>query len=196
MIRGPALSRHGYELTANPLILVLPGLAPLILFILVSRLSTDLALWLAFTTAFVVALRHFLKTRNLRMLDVANVIIFGLLALFSGLLERRLPFSSTRLAVDVALFLVVAVSLVAQKPFTLTYLKGVPIASKNHFARANVRIALFWTACLSAMALADAAASLSVEIAVRDAAAADLLLLALALWLTWRSLAAIDRVSG
>ncbi len=60
------------------------GFAPFILFFLLSRISADLALWVAFAAAFVVTIRDFVESPSLRLLDVGNLVVFGSLALVRG----------------------------------------------------------------------------------------------------------------
>ena len=60
------------------------GFAPFILFTLLSRLSADLALWVAFAAAFVVTIRDFVESPSLRLLDAGSFILFALLALVRG----------------------------------------------------------------------------------------------------------------
>ncbi|MEJ1969273.1 MAG: hypothetical protein WDN03_11675 [Rhizomicrobium sp.] len=48
------------------------GFVPFILFAVLMRLSTDLALWIAFAAAFTLGMRSFLDTRVLKTLDAAT----------------------------------------------------------------------------------------------------------------------------
>ncbi len=60
------------------------GFAPFLLFAILSRLSADLALWLAFASAFVVTIRDFVESPSLRLLDGVSLALFGILALWRG----------------------------------------------------------------------------------------------------------------
>jgi len=66
------------------------GFAPFILFTILSRLSVDLALWIAFATAFVVTIRDFVESPSLRLLDAGSLVLFALLALGRGFLDPNL----------------------------------------------------------------------------------------------------------
>lgn len=135
------------------------GFAPFILFALLSRLSADLALWLAFATAFVVTIRDFVESPSLRLLDGASLALFGLLALIRGFVAPELSLPIIRAIVDAVLCLAILVSLVRQQPFSLQY------ASRNStqhwpleaFLRVNQRISLVWGLAFAAMTLADSA---------------------------------------
>ena len=54
---------------------MLLGFAPFILFALLSRLSADLALWMAFAAAFVVTIRDFVERPALRLLDGVSLLL-------------------------------------------------------------------------------------------------------------------------
>ncbi|HKY17368.1 MAG TPA: hypothetical protein VJL82_00440, partial [Rhizomicrobium sp.] len=63
------------------------GFAPFILFTALSRLSVDLALWVAFAAAFVVTIRDFVESPSLRLLDAGSLALFALLALGRSFLD-------------------------------------------------------------------------------------------------------------
>src|SRR5580658_3732770 len=97
------------------------GFAPFILFALLSRLSADLALWVAFAAAFVVTIRDFVESPSLRLLDGASLTLFGLLALYRGFLAPELSLAAVRAIADVALLSVLAFSMARRRPFSLEY---------------------------------------------------------------------------
>ena len=76
------------------------GFAPFILFALLSRLSADLALWIAFAAAFVVTIRDFVERPALRLLDGTSLALFGLLALARGFVTPELTSAAVRALVD------------------------------------------------------------------------------------------------
>jgi hypothetical protein len=154
------------------------GFAPFLLFAILSRLSADLALWLAFAAAFVVTIRDFVESPTLRLLDGASLILFGLLALWRGFVAPELSLSAVRTIVDAGLCLVIFVSLARRQPFSLQYASR---DTKGHhwpmpmFLRINRLISLTWGLTFAAMALADGAvtflsASFYIGIAVNVAA--------------------------
>src|SRR5215469_7537921 len=95
------------------------GFAPFILFALLSRLSADLALWLAFAAAFVVTIRDFVESPSLRLLDGVSLVLFGLLALIRGFFLPELSLAAVRTIVDAVLCVAILVSLFRGKPFSL-----------------------------------------------------------------------------
>ena len=136
------------------------GFAPFLLFAILSRLSADLALWLAFAAAFVVTIRDFVESPSLRLLDGASLALFGLLALWRGFFAPELSLSAVRTIVDAGFCLAILVSLLRRRPFSLQY------ASRDSrdrhwpmplFLRVNHLISLTWGLAFAAMVLADGA---------------------------------------
>jgi multisubunit Na+/H+ antiporter MnhB subunit len=136
------------------------GFAPFLLFAILSRLSADLALWLAFAASFVVTIRDFVESPSLRLLDGASLVLFGLLALIRGFLAPDLSLTAVRTIVETGLCLVILASLARKKPFSLEYASqesgGVPWPLPV-FRRVNWLISLVWGLSFAFMALADAA---------------------------------------
>jgi hypothetical protein len=132
------------------------GFGPFVLFALLSRLSADLALWIAFAAAFVVTIRDFIERPQLRLLDGICLPLFGGLALWRGFFDPGLSLAALRTIVDLALTIAIAVSLARRKPFSLQY-AGKAGWSDAAFLRVNYRISLVWLGAFAAMALADGA---------------------------------------
>jgi hypothetical protein len=130
------------------------GFLPFILFAILSRLSADLALWMAFAAAFVVTIRDFVEQPQLRLLDGANILLFGLLALWRGFWDPGLSLDALRITVDIALTAAIFFSLVIRRPFSLQY-AGRAGWNEADFMRVNYVISLVWLIAFSAMAAAD-----------------------------------------
>jgi hypothetical protein len=135
------------------------GFIPFILFALLSRLSADLALWLAFAASFVVTIRDFVESPSLRLLDGASLALFGLLALLRGFFMPELPLAIVRTIVDAVLCLAILVSLIRGQPFSLQYANRDSHAQwpLPAFLKVNHRISLVWMLAFAAMTLADGA---------------------------------------
>ena len=132
------------------------GFGPFVLFALLSRLSADLALWIAFAAAFVVTIRDFIEQPQLRLLDGVSMALFGGLALWRGFFDPGLTLAALRTIVDLGLTAAIALSLASRKPFSLQY-AGREGWSDGAFQRVNYLISFVWLAAFAAMALADAA---------------------------------------
>jgi hypothetical protein len=131
------------------------GFLPFMLFAFLSRISADLALWIAFAAAFVVTIRDFVERPQLRLLDGASLVLFGLLALWRGFWDQGLSLDNLRLIVDLGLVGAILFSLLRRRPFSLQY-AGRGGWEEAEFLRVNYVISLVWLAAFTAMALADA----------------------------------------
>ena len=138
------------------MILVL-AFSPFILFSILSRLSADLALWIAFAAAFVVTIRDFIESPSLRLLDGACLALFGALALLRGFLAPELPLAAVRTLVDVGLLAVIILSLVRGRPFSLAYARERADWAPQPYLRVNRVISWAWAGAFALMALADGA---------------------------------------
>ncbi len=163
------------------------GFAPFVLFAVLMRLSVSLALWVAFATAFTLALRSFVETRVLKTLDVGSTMLFGLLALFVSFIPPDVTLSAVRLIVDGGMLTIALVSILLRQPFTLQYAReqvpralwGAPL-----FLRTNYIISAVWAAAFAIMTAADAAATFIPQVSLTRAVAAGLVALAAALTFT------------
>jgi hypothetical protein len=167
------------------------GFLPFILFAILSRLSADLALWLAFAAAFVVTIGDFVERPQLRLLDGANIFLFGLLALWRGFWDPGLSLEVLRIIVDVALTAAILFSLVMRRPFSLQY-AGRAGWNESDFLRVNYVISLVWLIAFTAMAVADALDGL-ITLPLDGAIAITMLALAVAIAFTLRYPASVKR---
>ena len=97
---------------------------------------------------------------TLRALDAVSVVLFGLLALFTGFVAPSASLEAVRLVVDTVFFLLCSGSLLLRRPVTRAYgHEHVPDEFWNTpaFARANDLMTAAWAAGFAVMAVADAA---------------------------------------
>ncbi len=176
------------------------GFAPFILFALLSRLSADLALWVAFAAAFVVTIRDFVESPSLRLLDVGSFVLFAVLALVRGFLDPTLSLSAVRFVAEAALFLLLAIPLVLKRPFSVAYArldpreKGWPA---DLFLRVNLRVSAVWVVAFAAMALADGTVTFEPALPLWSSIGISVIVLAAAITFTLRYPAlAARRIAG
>ena len=183
-----AFARTGlffYNLAMNLVV----GFAPFILFALLSRLSADLALWVAFAAAFVVTIRDFVESPSLRLLDVGSLVLFGLLALVRGFLDPNLSLAAVRFIAALALFLMLAVPLALKRPFSVDYARLDPKEvgwPPELFLRVNYLVSGAWVAAFAVMALADGAVTFAPELPLYASIAVSVAALAAATTFTLR----------
>ncbi|HEY0104926.1 MAG TPA: hypothetical protein VGB91_02495 [Rhizomicrobium sp.] len=165
------------------------GFLPFILFYVLMRQSVDMALWVAFATAFTLGIRSFLDTRVLKTLDAGNTGLFGALALFRGFIQPGLSLGTVLLVVDGGLLSLMIASLIVQEPFTLQYAREQVARetwSAGWFLRTNYVMTGVWTVALAITTAADAAATIASAISVTAAVFAGLVALAAALTFSLR----------
>lgn len=165
------------------------GFAPFILFTLLSRLSADLALWVAFAAAFVVTIRDFVESPSLRLLDVGSLTLFALLALVRGFLDPNLSLAGVRFIAALALLLVLAIPLAFKKPFSVDYARLDPKEAgwpPELFLRVNYMVSSVWVGAFALMALADGAVTFNSDLPLYASIAVSVLALALAITFTLR----------
>src|SRR6266702_4351478 len=136
------------------------GFAPFILFTILSRLSPDLALWLAFAAAFVVTIRDFVESPSLRLLDAGSLVLFALLALGRGFLDPNLSLVEVRFIAEISLFALLGLPLVLKRPFSVDYARLDPREAgwpPTLFLQVNRLVSAAWVAAFAVMAAADGA---------------------------------------
>jgi hypothetical protein len=165
------------------------GFVPFILFAVLSRLSADLALWAAFAAAFVVTIRDFVESPSLRLLDAGSLVLFAVLALGRGFLDPGLPLAAVRFITDLVLFLLLAGSIAARKPFSVQYARLDPREAAwppDLFLRVNYVISAVWAAAFAAMAAADGAVTFMTQVPLYGGIAVSVAALAAAVTFTLR----------
>lgn len=176
------------------------GFAPFILFTILSRLSVDLALWMAFATAFVVTIRDFVESPNLRLLDAGSLVLFAVLALGRGFLDPDLSLASVRFIAALMLFLLLGLPLALKRPFSVDYARLDPREAgwpPDLFLRVNYLVSGAWTAAFATMAVADGAVTFDAGLPLYASVAISLIALASAIAFTLRYPAlAANRLNG
>ena len=165
------------------------GFAPFILFAVFTRLSADLALWLAFAAAFVVTIRDFVEQPTLRLLDCGSLALFAALALWRGFVEPDLSLAMVRVVADLGMLLILGSSLLRRRPFSLQYAdprSGGKIWPEPVFRRVNMIISSVWIAGFALMGLADAAVAFDTGLPLYATVAISLAVLAGATFFTLR----------
>ena len=165
------------------------GFAPFILFTVLSRLSVDLALWIAFATAFVVTIRDFVESPSLRLLDAGSLVLFALLALGRGFLDPNLSLAATRFIAAISLFLLLGLPLALKRPFSVDYARLDPREAgwpPELFLRVNYLVSAVWTGAFGAIAAADGAVLFNTGLPLYGSIAISLAALAVAVTFTLR----------
>ena len=178
---------------------LLLGFLPLVVFVVLVRLSVSLALWIAFSVAFTLGIRNFVETGVLRHLDVTFTLLFGLLAIYAGFIHPGMSISWVGLVLELVLLVVALWSLLARRPLAGQYVHAeVP---PEHWAtplvgRTTYALTLAWMVAFAVMAAADAATIFIHTISASLMAVVGLAALAGALTFTWQSSVTLGRRLG
>jgi hypothetical protein len=168
---------------------ILLGFAPYIAFALVSGVSISLGLWLAFAAAFVITVRDFVESPTLRLLDAGSLVLFAVLALFTGFIEPGLSIQAVRLVADGGFLAMAIASLLLRRPMTLEYAHEHPAkgaANAPPALRVHYILTMGWGLAFALMTAADAATILHPDMPLSLDLAAGLAILGLAIAFTLR----------
>lgn len=146
---------------------ILLGFAPFIVFVLVTSVSVSLGIWLAFSAAFVIAIRDFVQSPTLRLLDAGAVVLFGLLAFYTGFIEPGLSVQGVRFLAEAGFMAVALASILLKRPVTLEYAHeqlAEDAWNTPHFIRANYVLTAVWALAFGLMTAADTATMFNTNI--------------------------------
>jgi hypothetical protein len=141
---------------------ILLGFVPFIVFALLSGISISLALWLAFAAAFAISIRDFLHAKMVRLLDITCLMLFAMLAIYTGFIQPSLPVQAVRMIADIVLLLLALITMARKIPFTEQYVRDeLPerLWDTPLFVRATYLLSAVWAAAFLVMAVADGMAT-------------------------------------
>lgn len=135
------------------------GLSPFIVYVGMARaFSVDAAMWSAFGLALVALARSLSQGRSLKLLEIGNVALFGVLGLVTLVAHPRWTVGSQRLIVDLGMAAITGGTILFGRPFTLQYARERAPPSlweTPRFIAANVRISAVWAGVFGVLALLD-----------------------------------------
>jgi hypothetical protein len=139
---------------------LLLAFAPFIAFAVFDRLtSSSLALWAGAATSALLLLRDVTsRGRKTKVLEVGTMLLFSGLAIYASALQPDWSIVSVRLRVDAGLLLIVLVTILIRRPFTLQYAREQApreVWESSEFIRVNYVISAVWAAAFAAMVAAD-----------------------------------------
>jgi hypothetical protein len=138
---------------------MLLAFAPFITFAVLNHFATPTAaLAVAALTSLVLIGREVMLGHSAKILEVGSCILFSALAVYAFMSNANWPVVGVKLAVDTGLLLIVLISLIAGRPFTIQYAReNVPreLWTSPQFLRTNQVITLVWVAAFFAIVIAD-----------------------------------------
>jgi hypothetical protein len=138
---------------------ILLGLAPFIVFFVLTRFTTAaVSLWAAAGASAVLVVRERFRGRSIKILEAGTFVLFALLGFYSWLTQASWDIPIVRTVVDSGLLLIMVISLVVRRPFTLQYAReevSVDIRQSPTFVRTNYVISAAWAVAMAIVDLAD-----------------------------------------
>lgn len=138
---------------------MLLAFAPFVAFAVLNHfVDPTIALAVAAVVSIVLTGRELGMGRSAKILEVGTAILFAGLAIVSYLSTAPWPVMQVKLAVDLGLALIVLVSLIIGKPFTLQYAEEnspEQIWDTPQFKKANAMITTVWLGAFAALVVAD-----------------------------------------
>jgi hypothetical protein len=139
---------------------LLLAFAPFIAFAVFDRLtSPNLALLAGAATSATLLLRDVTShNRKAKVLEIGTMLLFGGLAIYAEAVKPDWSIASVRLRVDAGLLLIVLVTILIRRPFTLQYAREQTpreLWASSEFIRVNYVITAVWATAFIAMVGAD-----------------------------------------
>jgi hypothetical protein len=139
---------------------ILLSFAPFIVFAAFDRLigATEGLFAAAIMSAFILARDWVSASRSPKILETGTLILFGGLALYSFIANSTWSIVGVRLRVDLGLLLIVLMTIIIRRPFTLQY--ACEQVSKEHwatseFVRTNYVVTAAWALAFTVLVVAD-----------------------------------------
>jgi uncharacterized membrane protein (UPF0136 family) len=139
---------------------ILLAFAPFIVFVVMERVTGIMpGLWSATAVSVALLLRDALRrNRSPKVLEIGTAILFGGLAFYALLAKPAWSIIAVRLRVDTGLLLIVLVSILIRRPFTLQYARE-HVARERWdnpaFVRTNYIVTFVWAAAFAVMVAAE-----------------------------------------
>jgi hypothetical protein len=139
---------------------ILLAFAPFFVFVVVERtIGVTVGLTAAAVVAAILFLKDFLSRKEIKVLDVGTLLLFGGLALYARAAHPDWSVIAVRLRVDIGLLLIVLASIALRKPFTMQYAReqvAQEFWSSPEFLHINNVITAVWAAAFAVMVAAEA----------------------------------------
>jgi hypothetical protein len=138
---------------------ILLGFAPFVVFALLLRfVPASLSLWGAALMSASLVLHEKLRKRSTKILELGTFVLFVLLGIYTSFTHTASNIDAVRSVVDGGLLLIITLSLLVGRPFTLQYARErVPadIQTSLAFVQANYVITSLWAAAMTVTVVAD-----------------------------------------
>jgi hypothetical protein len=167
---------------------VLLGVAPFLAFAVLSRfVAASISLWAAAALSAALILRQIKRGGSMKILEIGTFILFAGLGIVASVRNSGWDIPIVRSIVDGGLLLIILLSMVVRRPFTLQYaVEQVPasVQSSPTFIRTNYIITSIWALAMAIVLVADLAMHFLATLPIRVEIIAILAALGGAFWFT------------
>jgi hypothetical protein len=150
---------------------ILLGFAPFIVFALLSRyVPASVSLWAAAAVSAGLVLRERLSRRSMKILETGTCILFALLGIYTSLTHGACDIPTVRSVVDGGLLLIILLSMLIRRPFTVQYAReqvSAAVQNSPTFVRTNYIITSIWALAMAFIVAADLAMHFATRIPVQ-----------------------------
>jgi hypothetical protein len=140
---------------------ILLGFAPFIIFAVLSRfVAASIGLWAAAATSAVLIMRQKMRGSSMKILEIGTFFLFAALGIYSAVKGAGWDIPIVRTVVDGGLLLIILLSMLVRRPFTLQYAREqVPasVQSSPTFIKTNYSITAVWALAMAILVVADLA---------------------------------------
>jgi hypothetical protein len=140
---------------------ILLGFAPFVIFAVLSRfVAASISLWAAAAISAVLILRQKMRGASMKILEVGTFLLFAVLGIYAAVKGGGWDIPMVRTVVDGGLFLIILISMLVGRPFTLQYAREqvpVSVQSSPTFVKTNYILTAVWALAMAVLVVADLA---------------------------------------
>jgi hypothetical protein len=167
---------------------ILLGFAPFVVFAVLSRfVAASISLWAAAGVSAVLILRQKMRGFSMKILEIGTFLLFAVLGIYAEVKGSARDIPMVRTVVDGGLFLIILLSMIVRRPFTLQYAREqvpVSVQSSPTFIKTNYILTAVWALAMAILVVADLAMHLLPSLPLRLEMVVMLLALGGAFWFT------------
>jgi hypothetical protein len=138
---------------------ILLGFAPFIVFAVLTRfVAVSISLWAAAAVAAVLILRQKMHDASIKILEIGTFFLFAILGICAAVKDGGWDIPMVRTVVDGGLLLIILLSMLIRRPFTLQYAREqVPasVQSSPTFIKTNYLLTAVWALAMAVIVIAD-----------------------------------------
>jgi hypothetical protein len=167
---------------------VLLGFAPFVVFAVLSRfVAASISLWAAAAVSAVLIVRQKMSGSSMKILEAGTFLLFALLGIYVAVKGGGWDIPMVRTVVDGGLLLIILLSMLIRRPFTMQYAREqVPasVQSSPTFIKTNYILTAVWALAMAILVVADLAMHLLPNLPLRLEIVVMFAALGGALWFT------------